>query len=218
MSMDATPPAKPNLYTYWRSSCSWRVRIALNWKGIDFTSHPIHLVKDGGQQLTDDYKAKNPMAEVPALEIDGVLLTQSMAIIEYLEESRPERPLLPRSFIDRAKVRQIVQIIAAGIQPVQNLRVLRKHGIEHKVEWGQWAINHGFEALEKQLKLTAGKYCVGDEVTMADLCLVPQVYNANRFKIDMSKYPTIAKINDTLAALPEFEKAIPSNQPDAQPE
>lgn len=205
------------LYTYWRSSCSWRVRIALNLKGIDFKSIPVHLVKDGGQQLDSDYKSKNPMAEVPTLEIDGISLTQSVAIMEYLEETRPTKPLLPCDPVARAKVRQISQIIAAGIQPVQNLRVLKKHGIEHKVDWGQWAINHGFEALEIELTKTAGKFSVGDDVTMADLCLVPQVYNANRFKVDMTKYPTIARIDAALSELPEFKKAHPDNQIDAQP-
>lgn len=189
----------------------------MNWKGLEFDSVPVHLVKEGGQQLTDDYRGKNPMAEVPTLDIDGLRLTQSIAIIEYIEESRPERPLMPADLATRAKVRQVSQIIASGTQPVQNLRVLRKHGIEHKVEWGQWAINHGFVALEKLLLETAGKYCVGDEVTVADLCLVPQVYNANRFKVDMSVYPTIARIELELAKLPEFEKAHPSQQPDAQP-
>mmetsp|Transcript_37445 Transcript_37445/g.98205 ORF Transcript_37445/g.98205 Transcript_37445/m.98205 type:complete len:244 (+) Transcript_37445:129-860(+) len=207
----------PTLYTYWRSSCSWRVRLALNWKGIKFDSVPVHLVKDGGEQLKPSYTRVNPMMQVPTLAIDDLVLSESIAIIEYLDEAKGGRAILPADPVSRAKVREIVNIIASGIQPVQNLRVLRKHGIDKKVEWGQWAINHGFVALEEKLTTTAGKYCLGDEVTLADMCLVPQVYNAKRFKVDMSKYPTIARINEALATLPEFEKAHPSAQPDAQP-
>lgn len=206
----------PVLHTYWRSSCSWRVRIALNWKHIAFDSIPVHLVRDGGEQLKNEYRRLNPMMQVPTLKIDGLSLTESVAIIEYLEESRPQRPLLPRDPVARASIRELVNIVAAGIQPVQNLRVLRKHGIEQKVDWGQWAINHGFKALEAKLQKTAGKYCYGDEITLADLFLVPQVYNANRFKVDMSQYPTISRIDAALASIPEFQRAHPDEQPDAQ--
>ena len=150
-----------------------------------------------------------------------------------------ERPLLPRDdAVARFKVRELCQIVASGIQPVQNLRVLQKHGawgaggraaggsaltgeragLEHKVEWGQWAINHGFKALEAALSRTAGTYCYGDAVTMADLCLVPQIYNAARFKVDMAPFPTIARVGAALAELPEFKAAHPDAQPDAQPQ
>jgi maleylacetoacetate isomerase len=164
------------------------------------------------------------MKEVPCIEIDGHLLTQSIPIIEYLDETRPGAALLPKDPYQRATARRIAEMINSGIQPVQNLRVLLKvmnkeKGAENrtkaKVEWGQWAINHGFEAVEKTLQCTAGKCCVGDTVTIADLCLVPQVYNANRFKVDMSQFPIISRVQKYLASLPAFEQAHPSKQPDA---
>eukprot|EP00941_MAST-03F_sp_MAST-3F-sp1_P005465 g5465.t1 len=214
------------LYSYWRSSCSWRVRIALNLKGIDYTYVPVHLVKN--EQMEKEYVSNvNPSHEVPALKIDGHTLCQSLAIIEYLDETRPEQsPLLPRSAADRAAVRQLCDMIAQDIQPVQNLRCLRKlmswyaddaeEKGKKKMEWGKWVIEFGFTALEAQLKKTSGKYCFGDSVTMADLCLVPQVYNANRFKCDMSKFPTINKVHENLVVLKEFKEAVPEKMPDAQ--
>ena len=123
---------KPILYNYWRSSASWRVRIALNWKGIEYEYVPIHLLKDGGQQYSEDYKKKNPMARVPALYIDGHTLAESVAILEYLEETRKERPLLPSDPIKRAQVRQLVEIVNSGIQPLQNLPVLARVNDEYK--------------------------------------------------------------------------------------
>ncbi|EGD74886.1 glutathione transferase zeta 1 [Salpingoeca rosetta] len=205
------------LYSYFRSSCSWRVRIALNLKKVKYAYKAVNLLK--GEQLGDDFLNVNPMGELPALEIDGHTLTQSLPIIEYLDETRPENPLLPRDDpFKRAEVRRLSQIIASGIQPVQNLRVLKKHGLEHKVEWGQWVINNGFKALERELKKTAGKYSFGDTVTMVDLCLVPQVFNAERFKVDMSQYPTIQRVAAALGELPEFEAAMPTKQPDCPEE
>ncbi|XP_053553344.1 maleylacetoacetate isomerase isoform X2 [Bombina bombina] len=209
--------AKPLLFGYFRSSCSWRVRIALALKGIEYEHRFINLIKDGGQQLSDEYKEVNPMQQVPALRIDGITLSQSLAIIEYLEETRPNPPLLPKDPKKRAQVRMISDHIASGIQPLQNLSALQRIG-NTKDEWAQYFIIRGFQALEKILKDTAGRYCVGDEVTMADLCLVPQVANAERFKIDLTPYPTITRINQSLLQLEAFQVSHPSRQPDTPPE
>ncbi|XP_037096706.1 maleylacetoacetate isomerase isoform X1 [Syngnathus acus] len=205
--------AKPVLHGYFRSSCSWRVRIAFALKGIEYDQVPVNLIKDGGQQLTEDYKTLNPMQQVPAVEIDGVALSQSLAVIQYIDETRPEPRLLPSDPIKRAHVRMISDLIASGIQPLQNLHVIQKIGAE-KVQWAQYFINRGFEALEPLLKQTAGKYCVGDEISMADVCLVPQVYNAERFKVDLSLYPTIQRLNETLMKIEAFQVSHPSCQPD----
>jgi len=191
----SAPPAKKQktestvLYSYWRSSCSWRVRIACKIKGVDYEYKAVHLVKDGGQQLTNEHAAINTLKQVPAMQIDGITICQSSAIIEYLEETRSGPPLLPADPLQRAKVREICAMIGADIQPIQNLRVLRKvMGMVSeeqkqltKAAWGAHWINNGFKALEQVLLKSAGKYCVGDELTMADLFIPPQVYNANRF-------------------------------------
>ncbi|XP_016399042.1 maleylacetoacetate isomerase isoform X1 [Sinocyclocheilus rhinocerous] len=213
MSASAARLIKPVLYGYFRSSCSWRVRIAFALKGIEYEQKPVNLIKDGGQQLTDQFKAINPMQQVPAVTIDGITLSQSLAIIQYIEETRPEPSLLPADPKQRGQVRIICDIIASGIQPLQNLYVLRKIGAE-KVQWAQHFINRGFEALEPILKQTARKYCVGDEISMADICLVPQVYNAERFKVDMSQFPTIRRLNQTLIEIDAFKATHPSCQPD----
>ncbi|XP_036398682.1 maleylacetoacetate isomerase isoform X1 [Megalops cyprinoides] len=204
---------KPVLHGYFRSSCSWRVRIALALKGIEYDQVPVNLIKDGGQQLTDQYKALNPMQQVPAITIDGITLSQSLAIIQYIEETRPGPRLLPTDPQKRAQVRMISDLIASGIQPLQNLYVLQKIGAE-KLPWAQHFITRGFEALEPLLKETAGKYCVGDEISMADICLVPQVYNAERFKVDISQFPTIKRLNETLMEIEAFKVSHPSCQPD----
>ncbi|XP_053553345.1 maleylacetoacetate isomerase isoform X3 [Bombina bombina] len=190
---------------------------ALALKGIEYEHRFINLIKDGGQQLSDEYKEVNPMQQVPALRIDGITLSQSLAIIEYLEETRPNPPLLPKDPKKRAQVRMISDHIASGIQPLQNLSALQRIG-NTKDEWAQYFIIRGFQALEKILKDTAGRYCVGDEVTMADLCLVPQVANAERFKIDLTPYPTITRINQSLLQLEAFQVSHPSRQPDTPPE
>ncbi|XP_015668106.1 maleylacetoacetate isomerase isoform X2 [Protobothrops mucrosquamatus] len=208
---------KPVLYTYFRSSCSWRVRIALALKGIAYEQASINLIKDGGQQMTSDFQAVNPMQQVPAIKIDGIILSQSLAIIEYLEDTRPLPRLLPQDPKKRAMVRMISNHVASGIQPLQNLAVLQQMG-EKKLDWAQRIISQGFKALEQILQETAGCYCVGDEVTMADLCLVPQVYNAERFKMDLTPYPTISRINRALLELEAFQSSHPSQQPDTPPE
>ncbi|XP_071079343.1 maleylacetoacetate isomerase-like [Haliotis cracherodii] len=206
--------AKPVLYTYWRSTCSWRVRIALALKGIDFETNIVHLVKDGGQQHTEAYKKMNPMEQLPSLVIDGQTLSQSLPIIEYLDETRPGVKLLPEDPILRQKARALAEIVNCGIQPLQNLQVLQAIGDAKKLEWAKKWIEKGFDALEQVIKETAGKYSMGDQVTLPDLFLVPQVYNANRFSVDMSCYPTISRIHAELVQLPAFKAADAHNQPD----
>uniref|UniRef100_A0AAA9RWW2 Maleylacetoacetate isomerase n=2 Tax=Bos TaxID=9903 RepID=A0AAA9RWW2_BOVIN len=167
---------KPILYSYFRSSCSWRVRIALALKNIDYETVAINLTKDGGQQFSGEFQALNPMKQVPALKIDGITIGQS------------------------------------------NLSVLKQVGQENQLTWAQQAITSGFNALEQILQSTAGRYCVGDEVSMADLCLAPQVANADRFKVDLTPYPTISRINKSLLALEAFHVSHPCRQPDTPPE
>ncbi|XP_077395670.1 maleylacetoacetate isomerase isoform X1 [Festucalex cinctus] len=205
--------SKPVLHGYFRSSCSWRVRIAFALKGMEYDQVPVNLIKGGGQQLTEEYKTLNPMQQVPAVEMDGITLSQSLAIIQYIDETRTGPRLLPLDPKKRVQVRMISDLIASGIQPLQNLHVIQKIGAE-KVPWAQHFINRGFEALEPLLKQTAGKYCVGDEISMADICLVPQVYNAERFNVDMSLYPTIQRLNQTLVKIDAFQTSHPSRQPD----
>jgi maleylpyruvate isomerase len=212
------------LYSYFRSSAAYRVRIALNLKGLAYEYAPIHLLRDGGQQLKPDYRELNPDGIVPTF-IDGDnVLTQSLAIIEYLEETHPEPTLLPGTPLDRAFIRSVALQIACEIHPVDNLRVLKylKHtlkvGDEAKDAWYRHWLESGFESLEKRLANDSrvGKLCFGDTPTLADLCLVPQVYNARRFNLDMSRYPTIERIVDHAAQIDAFARAAPGQQPDAE--
>jgi maleylpyruvate isomerase len=212
------------LYTFFRSSASYRVRIALNLKGIDCEQVPIHLRRGGGEQFSPEYKAKNPQALVPTLEDGGRPLTQSLAIIEYLEERYPEPPLLPKDPADRAAVRAMALAIACEVHPLQNLKVLNYVKGELKQDeaaanrWAQHWIALGLAALE-QMALAApkrGKFCFGDAPTLADLCLVPQLSNARRFGCDLSSYPTLAQIDAHCGTLPAFVKAAPENQPDTE--
>jgi maleylacetoacetate isomerase len=191
-------------------------------KGIEYGYEAVHLLKN--EQLSEAFTAMNPSQEVPVLQIDGHTLCQSGAIIEYLEETRPQPALLPKSAAEKAHVRRICDIIAAGIQSVQNLRVIR-HAIKDleakskdaaQQEWANHWITHGFVALERVLVTTSGNFCVGDEVTIADIFLIPQIFNANRYKVDMSQFPIINKIAAACNELPVFKSAVPENQPDAQ--
>ena len=212
------------LYTYFRSSAAYRVRIALNLKGLDYEAVPVHLLADGGRHLMDEYLAVNPSGLVPALQDEDVTLTQSMAIIEYLEEVYPMVPLLPKDAIGRARVRELAQIVACDIHPVNNLRVLKylvKHlgqSEEAKTDWYRHWVIEGLRSLEAHLARNpgTGAFCHGDMPTMADCFLVPQVFNAKRFDIDVDAYPTIARINDLCVDLPAFKAAHPSQQPDAE--
>ena len=212
------------LYTYFRSSAAYRVRIALHLKGLEFDSVPVHLLRDGGQQLAPAYRDVNPSALVPALEDNGIVLTQSLAIIEYLDEVHPMVPLLPQDAVGRARVRALAQTIACDTHPLMNLRVL-KHltgamGLseEQKTEWYRHWMAQGMTALEGHLLRDgdAGRFCYGDTPTMADCCLVPQVFNAQRFNIDLTPYPNVARIAANCVDLPAFKAAHPSAQPDAE--
>lgn len=206
------------LHGYWRSSASWRVRLALEWKGLAYENLPVHLVQDGGQQHTEAYRAKNPMRQVPLLELDqGRALTQSLAILEYLEEVHPVPALLPEDPFLRAKVRQIAEIVNAGIQPLQNLGTLQRVqalGGDSK-DWAREWIERGLAAVEQELSRYAGAFCVGDQLTFADLCLIPQLYGARRFEVDLAPYPHATRIEAACAELPAFRRAHPESQPDA---
>lgn len=213
------------LYTYWRSSAAYRVRIGLALKGLDFDSAPVHLLKDGGEQLSDIYGAVNPQKLVPSLELDsGEVLTQSLAILEYLDDVQPEPALLPADPLARAKVRAMAQAIAVDVHPINNLRILKylvkDLGLsdDQKMVWLHHWMGTGFAGLEGLLAQSdrVGAYCYGDAPTLADVCLVPQFYNARRFDVDLSPYPTLCRIDETCRAHPAFVAAAPENQPDAE--
>jgi maleylpyruvate isomerase len=212
------------LYTYFRSSAAYRVRIALNLKGLDYEALPVHLLRNGGEQLTDAYRAINPSALLPTLDDDGAVIGQSLAIIEYLEETRPQVPLLPVDPADRARVRALALTVATDTHPLGNLRVLKylKHDLnlseEVKLEWQRHWLRIGMATLETMLSGDArtGLYCHGDTPTLADCCLVPQVFGAQRFGVDLAPYPTVTRIHDACAGLPAFHQAHPSQQPDTE--
>jgi maleylpyruvate isomerase len=213
------------LYDYFRSSAAYRVRIGLQLKGLAYESVPVHLIKDGGEQLKPEYRALNPSALLPALQDNGATITQSLAILEYLDEQHPLVPLMPRDALGRARVRSLALTIACDIHPINNLRVLRylvkQAGLseEAKNAWYVHWVEEGFAALEAHLAGSSdtGRFCHGDAPSMADCCLVPQVFNASRFHIDMAPYPTIARIDAACRELPAFAAAHPSRQPDAEP-
>ena len=212
------------LYTYFRSSAAYRVRIALNLKGIAYDSIPVHLLQDGGQQLLPAYRAVNPSALVPALDDDGAILTQSLAMLEYLDETRPAVPLLPGDALGRARVRALALAIACDAHPLTNLRVLQylKNTVglsdEAKQEWYRHWMAEGLAAFEAMLAQAdeGGLFCHGDAPGLADCCLVPQIFNAQRFHIDLVPYPRLMRIHDHCATLPAFVAAHPSRQPDAE--
>ena len=211
------------LYTFFRSSASYRVRIALNFKAIGCEQAPIHLRRGGGEQLMPAYTAINPQALVPALEDNGRVLTQSLAIIEYLDETHPNPPLLPKDPADRALVRSMALVIACEVHPIQNLRVLNyvkatyNQTDEQVNKWAQHWIDLGLAALQEMIvaQPKRGKFCFGDVPTLADVCLIPQLGNARRYGCDLSKYPTILEIEKNCNAIPAFANAAPEKQPDA---
>ncbi len=218
------PDGSITLHSYWRSSAAYRVRIGLGLKGLAYETRPVHLVRDGGEQHGDAYRALNPQRLVPLLEHDGQRISQSLAILEYLDEAWPATaPLLPPDAAGRARVRSLALLVACDIHPLNNLRVLqylkREAGMEQPgVDgWMRHWMQAGFEAMEAMLAASpdTGAFCHGDTPTLADCCLVPQLYNARRFEVDLSPYPRIVAIEANCLALPAFDAARPENQPDA---
>lgn len=220
----SAPEPRPalTLYNYWRSSCSWRARIALAYKGVAYTYQPVNLLRDGGEQLRDDYRAKNPMAQVPTLEFEqgGAVrrVSQSMAIIELLEDWFPAPPLLPADPYLRAKARQLAETINAGTQPLQNLSVLRYVKDElgrDELAFARRFVVAGLTAFQATASELAGKFCVGDQVTVADVLLVPQLYNARRLAVDLAPLSLLTRIEAACLALPAFQTTHPDRQMDA---
>lgn len=207
------------LHSYWRSSCAWRARIALGLKGLDYEYVPVHLMRDGGEQNRPEFTAINPMSQVPVLEDGDVVLTQSLAIIEYLDETHPEPPLLPKSALERARARQLAEMVNAGIQPLQNSGVMQHFAAvapeADPKAWSKHWIERGLHALQGVARASAGKFMVGDAVTVADICLVPQMYNARRFELDLAPLSLLTDIEARCAELPAFRAAHPDVQPDA---
>jgi len=209
------------LYTYFRSSAAYRVRIALNLKGLAYDMLPIHLSRDGGQHRKPEYRALNPHMRVPALALhNGDVLTQSLAIVEYLEETHPEPPLLPRDPVARAKVRAVAQMIACDIHPLNNLVTLQylKNTLKEEQAdidtWYRHWVTEGFKAIEAMI--APGPYAFGAQPTLADCCLVPQVFNARRFNTPLEAFPKIVAVDAACLKLPAFDRARPENQPDAE--
>ncbi|HEY0198100.1 MAG TPA: maleylacetoacetate isomerase [Rhodanobacter sp.] len=213
------------LYGYWRSSAAYRVRIALNLKGLEYESRPVHLLRDGGEQHAPGYRQINPQQLLPCL-LDGErVITQSLAIMEYLDETQPETPLLPADARGRARVRALAMSVACDSHPLGNLRVLQRLESQfaademQRAEWSRHWIATGFDALEAMLAdhAATGRFCHGDEPGLADACLVPQFYNALRWKLPLDGYPTLRRIVDACNGLDAFRRAMPEMQPDAPP-
>lgn len=212
------------LYNYFRSSASFRVRIALNLKGLPYEYAVVHLTKGGGQQFAPEFRAINPDALIPVLDDEGQRLTQSLAIIEYLEETHPEPPLLPTAPLERAYVRAIALGIACEIHPLNNLRVLRylvrdlKVTDEQKDAWYRHWVQEGLAAIEARLvaENRCGRYALGSQVTLADVVIVPQIFNAKRFDCRLDHVPTVMRIFEHCMELPAFVDAQPARQPDAE--
>lgn len=211
------------LYGYWRSSATWRVRIALNFKELGYEYVPIHLTRDGGEQHKDTFKLLNPMKHVPVLALthDGKTqhVAESLAIIELLEELWPTPALLPSEPFARARARQLALLVASGIQPLVNTKVRSHLGNQLQADdkaWCQHWLAQGLAALEALLSDSAGRFAVGDQPTLADVCIVPQLYMARLMKVDLGAFPTILAIESACAALPAFQRAEPHVQPDAE--
>jgi maleylpyruvate isomerase len=204
------------LHSYFRSSASYRVRIALALKGIAYETHSHHLRRD--EQRAPEYRALQPQGLVPALETDGAVLIQSLAICEYLEETHPQPPLLPKDPIQRARVRAFAQVVACDIHPIQNLKILRRlrsSGFSEDAvnQWAAQIISEGFDACEQLIAREPGPFCFGSSVTLADVFLIPQLVNARRFKVDL-RWPRLLQVEAACLQLEAFRQAAPEHQPD----
>ncbi|KOO13067.1 maleylacetoacetate isomerase [Vibrio xuii] len=209
------------LYGYWRSSAAYRVRIALNLKGLDYDQRSVHLVNNGGEQHSTEFKRLNPNQLVPVLMDNGLVLNQSLAIFDYLDETYSDVLLVPKSGESRYLVKAMAQDIAIDVHPLNNLRVLQYLSNElnvderEKSDWYKHWIANGFEALEQRVAVTRGQYCVGNEISLVDVCLAPQMYNAQRFGVDLTSYPNLLDVTTSLSKVRAFIQATPEQQPDA---
>lgn len=209
------------LYTYFRSSAAYRCRIALNLKELAYQTVPVHLLKDGGQHNAAAYRGLNPQGLIPALDHEGLIITQSLAIIEYLDEIQPEPRLLPGDAVSRAKIRAFALAIACDIHPINNLRVLNylkgpmRQDQRIADDWYRHWVEKGLAACERLLPHGESRFCFGDQPTLADACLVPQLYNARRLKSDLAQMPRLVAIDAAACKLSAFAKAAPEAQPDA---
>ena len=212
------------LHTYWRSTAAYRVRIAIALKNIPIEYAYVHLLRDGGQHLQPDYLAVNPTAGVPSLETEGDVISQSLAILEYLDELYPEPPLLPLAPLARAHAREIALHVVADLHPLNTPRIFKRLAAQFGAstdatnEWVRIGIHEAFTGIEALLQRLGsnGSHCIGDAVTLADVCLVPQVFNAHRFGVDLAPFPLIASIERHCLTLPAFAAAQPAAQPDAE--
>ncbi len=206
------------LYSYYRSSCSYRVRIGLHLKEISFDYKAVHLLKSGGEQFQEEFKPINPLSQVPCLRHGRLFLCQSLPILLYVEDLKPDPKLLPENPFQKAEILSFCEMINSGIQPLHNLSVLNHiEGAAQadKMPWAKYWIEKGLAACESFLKSRAQSFCFGQRLSLADCFLIPQIYSARRFKADISKFPVLEKINKHCLKIPAFEKALPENQPDA---